>query len=152
MFGNMTNEALALVLAALSGVLMAVQGSINASLSKAIGILEANFFVHISGTILILCLLFILKLGKGSFNTYTEAPWYAFLGGIVGVGIIYLVVVSIPKVGVANATTAIIVGQVLAALSIDHFGLFGLQRMPCNWCQLLGLGLLAIGAKLLLRH
>jgi transporter family-2 protein len=152
MFDNLTNEALALLLAALSGILMAVQGSVNAGLSKAIGILESNLFVHISGTLLLLCLLYILKLGKGNFTMYTEAPWYAFLGGVVGVGIIYLVVASIPRVGVANATTAIIVGQVLAALIIDHFGLFGLQRMPCNWCQLLGLGLLALGAKLLLRH
>jgi transporter family-2 protein len=99
-----------------------------------------------------LLLLFILRLGKGNFSVYGQAPWWAFLGGAVGVGIIYLVVASIPKVGVANATTAIIVGQVLAALAIDHFGLFGLQRLPCSWCQVAGLLLLAVGAKLLLRH
>lgn len=152
MFRNLTGETTALLLAALSGVLMAMQGSVNAALSKVIGILESTFVVLVSGTVLILVLLFIVRLGKGNFALFTQAPWYAFSGGIIGVGIIYLVVVSIPKVGVANATTAIIVGQVLAALIIDSFGLFGLQRMPCNWCQLLGLGLLAIGAKLLLRH
>jgi len=152
MFDHMTNEVLALLLAALSGVLMAVQGSLNTALSKAVGLLESTFIVHITGTLLVVALLFVLRLGKGNFSLYTQAPWYAFLGGAVGVGIIYLVVASIPKVGVANATTAIIVGQVLAALAIDHFGLFGLQRVPCNWCQFGGLLLLAIGARLLLRH
>lgn len=152
MFNNLTGEVMALLLAALSGILMAVQGSINATLSKAIGILESTFIVHVTGTLIVIALLFILRLGKGNFSMYTQAPWYAYLGGAVGVGIIYLVVVSIPKVGVANATTAIIVGQVLAALAIDHFGLFGLQRMPCGWCQLAGMLLLAVGAKLLLRH
>lgn len=149
---HFTREVTALLLAALSGILMAVQGSVNAALSKSIGILESTFVVHATGTLLIIIVLFVLRLGKGDFSLYTQAPWYAYLGGAVGVGIIYLVVASIPKVGVANATTAIIVGQVLAALAIDHFGLFGLQRMPCNWCQLGGLFLLAIGAKLLLRH
>jgi bacterial/archaeal transporter family-2 protein len=152
MFNNLTGEVMALLLAALSGVLMAVQGSLNAALSKAVGILESTFIVHITGTIIVVLLLYVLRLGKGNMALYGQAPWYAYLGGAVGVGIIYLVVSSIPKVGVANATTAIIVGQVLAALAIDHFGLFGLQRMPCGWCQLAGLLLLAVGAKLLLKH
>lgn len=152
MFNNLTGEVAALLLAALSGILMAMQGSINASLSKVVGILESTFIVHVTGTVLVAVLLYVLRLGKGNFTLYAQAPWYAFFGGVVGVGIIYLVVASIPKVGVANATTAIIVGQVLSALAIDHFGLFGLQRVPCNWCQLGGLLLLAVGARLLLRH
>lgn len=152
MFNNLTGEVVALLLAALSGILMAVQGSVNAALSKAVGILESTFIVHVTGTLIVMALLFVLRWGKGNLAMYAQAPWYAFLGGAVGVGIIYLVVASIPKVGAANATTAIIVGQVLAALTIDNFGLFGLQRVPCNWCQAAGLLLLAIGAKLLLRH
>ena len=47
------------------------------------------------------------------------------------------------------ATTSIIVGQVLTACLLDHFGLFGLEK-PVNWLKLLGVGLLALGAKLLL--
>lgn len=152
MFNNLTGEVTALLLAALSGILMAMQGSINAALSKVVGILESTLIVHVTGTVLVVVLLYVLRLGKGNFTLYAQAPWYAFFGGVVGVGIIYLVVASIPKVGVANATTAIIVGQVLSALAIDHFGLFGLQRVPCNWCQLGGLLLLAVGARLLLRH
>jgi transporter family-2 protein len=65
--------------------------------------------------------------------------------------IIYLVAASIPAVGVCNATTAIIVGQVLTAVIIDHFGGFGLNRVPCSWNQLAGVALLAVGAKMLLR-
>lgn len=150
--GNLSSHLVALLLALSSGVLMAVQGSLNAALSKVIGLLEATFIVHITGTVGVVIVLFFLKMGTGNLSVLGNAPWYAYLGGLVGVGIIYLVAASIPKVGMANATTAIIVGQVLTAIIIDHFGGFGLDRAPCTWIQLVGLVLLAIGAKMLLRQ
>ncbi|MCX7781238.1 MAG: DMT family transporter [Negativicutes bacterium] len=148
---HLSGHMLALLLALLSGVLMAVQGTLNTALSKAVGLLEATFVVHITGTIGVVIALFVMKMGKGSLSAWSTAPWYAYLGGIIGVFIIYLVAASIPRVGVANATTAIIVGQVLTAIIIDHVGGFGMERAPCSWGQLLGLALLAAGAKLLLR-
>lgn len=146
-----SSEMLPLVLALISGVLMAVQGSLNSSLSKAIGLLEATFIVQITGSFLVVILLFLFKMGKGNLSAWQEAPWYSWLGGIIGVAIIYLVAASIPSVGVANATTAIIVGQVLTAILIDHFGGFGLDRMAFSSQQVFGLVLLAVGAKLLLK-
>lgn len=147
---DISGNTLALLLAFISGVLMAVQGALNAGLSKVIGLLETTFVVHITGTILIGLLLFGLRMGKGNLSAFAEAPWYVYLGGIVGVGIIYLVAASIPEVGAANATTAIIVGQVLTAILIDHFGAFGLEQSSYGWNQIIGLVLLAIGGKLLL--
>lgn len=135
----------------ISGVLMAVQGSLNSVLSKATGVIEATFIVHITGTIILAVALFVFQLGKGKLYPLPDVPWYLYLGGLIGVLIVYLVVVSIPEVGVANATTAIIVGQVLTALIIDHFGFFGLDVSPFGKQQIMGLFLLAIGAKLLLK-
>lgn len=147
---DISGDTLALLLAFVSGILMAVQGALNSGLSKVIGLLETTFVVHITGTILIMLLLFAMKMGKGNLAAFGDAPWYVYLGGAIGVGIIYLVAASIPKVGAANATTAIIVGQVLTAIIIDHFGMFGLAQISYGWHQILGLILLAIGGKLLL--
>jgi len=147
----MSGNLLSLLLALISGVLMAVQGSLNTTLSKVVGLLETTFIVHITGTILLMILLFILRMGRGNLYALPEAPWYAYLGGVIGVGIIYLVAASIPEVGVANATTAIIIGQVLTAIIIDHFGAFGLEKISYGWSQFLGLTLLVIGGKLLLK-
>lgn len=149
--GIFSGSLMPLLLAAVSGMLMAVQGSLNTVLSKTAGLLEATFIVHITGTAGVFIALFLLKMGNGDSVAWTSAPWYSYLGGIVGIFIIYLVAASIPKVGVANATTAIIVGQVLTAIAIDHFGGFGLDKTPCTWGQLAGIVFLAIGAKLLLR-
>ena len=147
----MTRYWLALLLACSSGVLMAVQGSLNTVLSKVIGLLEATFIVQLTGTIAVAVIIFLLKMGKGNLYALPEAPWYSYFCGIVGVAIIYLVAASIPEVGVANATTAIIVGQVLTAIIIDHIGAFGLAQLAFGWTQLAGLIFLTIGAKLLLK-
>lgn len=140
---------LALLLAALSGALMALQGSLNSTLGKTIGLLEATFLVQVVGTISGLILL-IAGLGRGDWQNFKNAPWYNYLGGLLGVAIVYLVVVSISKVGVATATTAIILGQVSTAALVDSLGLFGFEPIPFSLLKALGLILMAGGAWLLL--
>ncbi|MDN5302130.1 MAG: bacterial/archaeal transporter family-2 protein [Thermoanaerobacteraceae bacterium] len=137
------------MVAFMAGVAMATQGSMNSALSKAIGLSEATFVVHFSATVVILIIL-ILGISHGNWGNYSQVPWYYYLGGFIGVLITYGVVVSIPKLGVAVATTAIIVGQVLTACLVDHFGFFGLEKIPFTWLKFLGLVFLSIGAKLLL--
>jgi transporter family-2 protein len=147
----MTAKIVFLGIALISGAAMAVQGTFNSVLSRFTGLLGASFVVHLTGTVLIFLLLFVLHLGQGDLTAVTTAPWYTLLGGVLNVIIIYGVALAISNTGVANATTAIIVGQVLFALIIDHLGLFGAHRIACSWPQLVGLALLAAGAKLLLR-
>lgn len=139
----------ALLLAALSGILMALQGSLNSALSKVVGLLEATGAVYILGT-LTSVLLLGAGLGRGQWRSFREAPWYTYLGGLLGVAIVYLVVASISKIGVAPATTAIIVGQVGTAFLVDYFGWFGLEPLPFSFWKGLGLFFMALGAWLLL--
>jgi transporter family-2 protein len=139
-----------LILAAVAGILMAVQGSINSALSKIIGALEGNFIVHAVGLIIIVIMLFVFNLGKGELNAVSRAPWYLYLGGAINVAILYLVMISIAKSGAGIATTAIITGQLAMALIIDQFGLFGLDRVAFSWSRGIGLVLMAIAAKLIL--
>lgn len=138
-----------LLFAVAAGTAMALQGSLNTVLGKAVGMLEATFFVHLSGTVVLIALL-LFGVGEGNIGQWLKAPWYSYLGGLLGVAIIYLVQASISKLGVALATALIVVGQVAAALVIDHFGLFGLREIPFTWWKLFGLFLLAAGAKLML--
>lgn len=141
----------ALVIASVSGMAMALQGTLNASLSKGIGLIEATFVVHVVGLALVSVLLFVFKMGHLRPELFTQVPLYSYLGGILGVLIVYLVMKSIPKVGVAPATTAIILGQVFTAGFIDCLGLFGMEKTPFNWCRIGGTLLMAGGAWLILR-
>lgn len=142
--------SLPFVVAAISGVAMAVQGTLNSSLSQKTSLLSATFIVHIIGTLVALGAVLAWRVPILSHN-WSSVPWYLYLGGVLSVVIVGLVAVSIPKVGVCNATTAIIIGQVSMAVLIDHFGLFGVSRLHWNSWQLLGIIFFAVGAKLLFR-
>lgn len=146
----MSTTVFALVLAALAGAAMAIQGTLNAGLGRFCGLLEASWVVHLSALALIAILLFGFRLGTGNLAHVARAPWFTFLGGPLNVAIIYLVIASIPKVGVARATTAIIAAQVTTAALIDHFGLLGMKPVTFSLGKGIGLVLLAIGTKLLL--
>ena len=88
--------------------------------------------VMITGT-LPLAALYLLGLGKGNITRASSAPWYYFFGGLLIVLITYAVASSIPSLGVANATTAIVAAQVTTAVLLDHLGLFGMEAVPFTW-------------------
>lgn len=141
---------LSLVLAGAAGALMAVQGTVNAVFGKISGLWEATFVVHSVGAVFAGILLIFLR--SGGFERVGNVPWYAWTGGMLGVLIIFGVAKSIPKVGVAPATTAIIFAQVLTATIIDHFGFFGMERLPFSWWRIAGSLMLAVGAWFLLKE
>ena len=142
--------SLPFLVAAISGIAMAIQGTLNSSLSQKTSLLSATLVVHIIGTLvaLIAVLAWRIPLLK---HHWVAVPWYLYLGGVLSGLIVGLVAISIPKVGVCNATTAIIIGQVSMAVLIDHFGWFGMSRLQWNPWQIVGIGLFAAGAKLLFR-
>lgn len=140
-----------MLLAAAAGALMAVQGTLNSLLSKAIGLPRTTFVVHALGTAVAALLLLAPWRSGGSFARLGETPWYALLGGPIGVAIVFAVAASIRRVGAGVATTSIIVAQLLTAYSIDHFGLFGLERLPFGPLKAAGIGLMTVGGWLLLR-
>jgi len=142
--------SLPFIFATISGIAMAIQGTINSSLSQRTSLLSATLVVHIIGTVVAFIALLAWRAPLLKYN-WTSVPWYLYLGGILSVLIVGLVAVSIPKIGVCNATTAIIIGQVSMAVLIDHFGWFGMARLPWNSSQLIGIALFAAGAKLLFR-
>ncbi|HPT92577.1 MAG TPA: DMT family transporter [Limnochordia bacterium] len=142
---------LALLSAAVSGIAMAIQGSLNTALSKKIGLVPGTFTVHLVGTIFALVLL-LFGVGKSQWQELPQVPWYNFIGGVLGVGIVYGVMIGIEKIGVAKATTAIIIGQMSTAALVDHFGWFGLEPVPFNWWKGVGIVLMAVSAWMLLHR
>lgn len=142
-----------LIIAALAGLSMAVQGSFNGCLGKVIGLTEATLIVHIIGTVasaLTFGIMWFTKAGLGNIGQWGEVPWYNYLGGLLSVAIVYGVAASVAKLGVSTATTAIVASQTLAALVLNIFGACGMEKMPFTWWKFLGIVFLAIGTKLML--
>lgn len=144
------NKWFYLGIALLAGAAMAVQGTMNAALGKVVGLWESTLVVHVVGTLAVLAIILGLGLGFDGLAQYGKAPWYVYLGGLLNVLIIYAVVRSIPRVGVGNATTAIVFAQLLTAVLIDHLGLFGMKKISFQYLDLLGVAMMAVAARILL--
>ena len=58
-------KILPIITAAVAGITMAVQGTLNSLLSKATGLLETTFWVQLTGAVVSALLLFVFRLGAG---------------------------------------------------------------------------------------
>lgn len=139
-----------LAIAALAGAAMALQGTFNAALGKTTGLWPSTVLVHVIGTVAALSIMLTFRIGCPALGQLAQIPWYAFLGGVLNVLIIFAVVFTIPRVGVGNATTAIVVAQILTAVLVDALGLFGMKKYEFQYLDLLGIALLAVGSRILL--
>jgi transporter family-2 protein len=68
------------------------------------------------------------------------------------VGIVSASIYLLPQIGSTATLTALVVGQLSAALVIDHFGLFGSPRIEVNLGRLAGVAFLVLGAYLIGRN
>ena len=133
----------------IAGLGVGIQSPLIGMLSSRLGPLEAVFVVHVGGAILSgIPLLFLLG---GKLGAWQSVPWYAFLAGGFGVLIVSSIGFAIPRVGVANATVALIVAQLLVAAIIDHFGWLGANVRQFDLVRMAGFVLLLTGAWLVIR-
>ncbi|HEY8341441.1 MAG TPA: DMT family transporter [Calditerricola sp.] len=133
----------------LAGVGLSMQAAINGTLGKKIGALEGalvNFFV---GTLILL--LTVLFAGHGQLGEVLRVPKWQLLGGLIGAMYVAAMVFAVPRIGVGVAVMAVIVGQLAMSMAIDHFGLFGLRRIPVDGYRLAGALLLAVALFLIYR-
>lgn len=140
-----------LLLAGAAGSIMAIQGSLNSLLGKNIGLLYMSFAIHLLGLITAGLSLLFFPPQYDLVKKIMATPLYAWLGGPLGVAIVFGVAVAIPRLGVGVATTGIIFFQLLTAYLIDHFGLFGQGHYPFTWVKSVGILFMVTGSYLLLK-
>lgn len=139
-----------LVLGVLVGTAIALQSTVNAVLTRSVGLAPTVMLVHVTGALAMVVPLWIFRQGShwGAWNT---VPWYAYLGGVLGVVIVSGVTYLVGKIGVTSSLTLVIASQLLVALLIDHLGLFGAEMRPVGILKVLGVVLLIAGTRLVLR-
>ncbi|MCM3212984.1 DMT family transporter [Niallia taxi] len=118
------------VLALLAGAALSFEGAIYAELGKTIGQLETSFYNFFMGSI-IMGLLWLF-FGKGKLSYAVEAPKWTLLGGLLGVVYLTAIVVSVPFVGVGISMVAVIIGQLIMSMIIEHFGWLGSKKTKIN--------------------
>lgn len=86
--------------------------------------------------------------GPSALVKLATAPKHLFFAGVLLAFYVLSITAIAPKFGVGNAIFFVLIGQLISAAVIDHFGLFGAQQIPLTWTRLSGLLLMATGVLL----
>ena len=126
-----------------AGIFMSLQGVFNTRLGEKIGLWETNFIVQATG--LLFTTIALLLVGNGSFKNARTAHKIYYLGGIIGVFIIYSVMKGISSLGPTCSIAVILVAQLAAAALINAFGLFGSETIKFGVTKIIGMLVMIIG-------
>ncbi len=149
----MSNSILLIILAISAGAMIPFQSAMNTALGKN---LQSPYFsalsVFIIAVISLATYILITKQTVPNLQQFASAPKWSFLGGVLGGTYILLIVLLAPKLGIGNVTVMVLLGQILAAIIIDQFGLLGATMHTLNWQRITGLLLLIAGVYLVKKY
>jgi len=147
----MTSLGVAVVLALCGGLAVAIQGSLSSMVGQSVGPLGSSLILHLSGAVI--AGLLVLVTGAQTLSGWTQVPWYAWIGtGATGVLVIIAFSLSVPRIGMTATAALIIASQMLAAMVFDHFAWIGLAQRSISPLRAVGVGLLFLGAWLVLQY
>lgn len=143
-------QYLYMLFAVAAGVGVAVQAAVNARLRFLLGApVWAAITQFLIGLVLLALFAILTRPGAPVTTGVGRAPWWIWTGGIFGATYILMSVIVTPRLGAALMLASTIVGQLGAALVVDHFGWFGGTVIPISVTRVLGVILLAIGVILI---
>jgi bacterial/archaeal transporter family-2 protein len=146
------NRGLAVLLTAGAGVLVGMQAPINARLGRAVGSLQAATVSFLVGTVALVTITAVAGGGFATLSHVGRAPWWAFVGGLLGATYVTVAILTVRTLGASGLTAAVIAGQLAISVVIDRFGLLGVVRQPIALHRVAGLVLLVIGVALVVRR
>lgn len=143
--------AFAIVASVIGGMLTATQGPTNAMLARPLNSpVNAAFVSFAVGTAVLAVLVLALRI-KPDLQGAAALPWYAWMGGVYGVGFVCAAAFSAPRLGVATTITLMVAGQLIISMILDHFGAFGIEPRPISFGRIAGIALVALGVLLVRR-
>ncbi len=147
MFGKITILAsVPMGLALLAGALIPLQASSNGALGRELGnpLWAAVTSLIVSSAVLIATIV-VLRLPQPNIAGALHGPWWLWIGGFSGAIYVAMATFLPPKLGASNYILFVMVGQVIAAMLIDHFGLLGLTAKPINLVRITGVLIILFG-------
>lgn len=140
------NLAYALTMFA-AGIGVPMLAALNAALGQKIGSPAAAatvlFAIALAATIAV-----TLVTGPAALKAVPAQPRHLLLAGVLIAFYVLSITYIAPHFGVGNAVFFVLLGQLVAAASIDHFGLFGAQVTPLSVTRAGGIALMAAGLAL----
>ena len=90
----------------------------------------------------------LMLTGPGALRALPGQPAHLFLAGLLVAFYVLSITWIAPTFGVGNAVFLVLLGQLVSAALIDHFGLFGAQAVAVSPLRLAGIAVMAAGVAL----
>ena len=138
-----------IIFAVLVGMLLPIQAASNAGVSRFFG--DVSYAVLLSfviGIVLVSVYILVAKPSLNSDISQLSIPKYLVFGGLISVVYTIAITYLSPRLGVGNTLFIIIVGQMIAALLVDHFGVFESVKQEITLKRVAGVTLMLIGVYL----
>ena len=135
-----------ILLSALAGFLMSVQGVFNTRVSENIGPWATNLLVQ--GSAFIVTLIIYLFYHKNNFKNINQVNKFYLLGGVIGVFITFTVMEGIKRLGTTYSISTILTAQLVTAAVIDALGLFETEQVKFSSFKYIGIVLMVAGIVL----
>ncbi|MDH3263254.1 MAG: DMT family transporter [Paracoccaceae bacterium] len=136
----------AIMLAA--GIGIPILAALNAQLGQRLGSPAAAatilFVVAFAGALVTL----LLTAGPQALAKAPGQPKHLFLAGLLVAFYVLSITWIAPKFGVGNAVFFVLLGQLVSAAIIDHFGLMAALAKPISPTRAAGIALMAAGVLL----
>ncbi|GMV24534.1 MAG: hypothetical protein AMXMBFR58_05650 [Phycisphaerae bacterium] len=135
------------ILLALSvGLATACQPAINAKFAQYTPSRLYGGLLNFAVGLLAMVVVFLtVRVPVASPQQVAQAPWWAWIGGLLGAFFVTMSVYLVPKTGATVFVSLVIAGQLFASVIIDHFGLLDIAVREFTWGRLLGLLLMGAG-------
>jgi bacterial/archaeal transporter family-2 protein len=141
------------IIALLLGVVLATQIGINKQLGEALNNFYIPAFVNmVVGVLATLVITYIATDEWPTRELVRNAPWYAWLGGILGAAYVTAAILLAPRLGAAALIGLVVAGQLVFSVLIDHLGWIGFEQRPAGIARLAGCALMLIGVFFISRY
>ncbi len=131
----------------LAGIGIPLLAALNAALGVRIGSPSAAAVILFLVALATATIAMLLT-GPQALTKAVAAPRHLFLGGVLVAFYVLSITYIAPHFGVGNAVFFVLLGQLISAAAIDHFGLFGASVSPLSLTRAGGIGLMAMGVWL----
>jgi transporter family-2 protein len=140
-------------LASAAGACIALQAAANGSLRANLGDPRYAAFFSICGTIATAVLVMLaIRPSLPPATAFRAAPWWNWVGGPLGAAFVLAGATLTPKLGSAAFIAAVVGGQLVCSLLLDHFGLMNVPQQGLSVGRLVGAAMVFAGVLLVRYH
>lgn len=136
-----------IAIAIVAGIAVALQGQFMGAMDRTAGTATSVLITYGIGA-LVAAAYFALRRPAPPLRSI---PTYAWSAGLLGLVIVGSIGYAAPRLGLAKTLIVTVAAQLVAAIVIDHFGVFGAQQRTIDASRAIGVAVTILGAWLVVK-